>query len=149
MLSYDGFRLIKIAGGSTDGYVVENGIVEYEPDIKYRIEKKNAFDPTIIIRREPYHEDTITCTAILNPEEYNILVSHITNVEQLFIEFDLANTTMQFPILVDKLPKLDDDSRSFKGELKITFTSIYQELVPINFDAVFGWGTSWDESWGF
>jgi len=149
MLSYDGFRIIKIANGQTDGYVVENGIVEYEPDIKYRIEKKNAFDPTIIIRREPYHEDSIECEAILLPVEYDNLVEHLSDAEQLYIEFDIVDTTLQFPIILDKLPKLEDDSRSFKNNVKFSFKSIYQELNYINFNNIFGWGADWGENWGF
>ncbi|MCD4828919.1 MAG: hypothetical protein K8R90_05760 [Candidatus Cloacimonetes bacterium] len=54
MLCYDGFRIIKIAGGIYFGYVVPNGVVEYQPGIKYRINKKNAFDPTISIRRDTH-----------------------------------------------------------------------------------------------
>lgn len=149
MLSYDGFRIIKIADGIVDGYVVENGIVEYEPEIKYRIEKKNAFDPTIIIRRDPYHEDSIECEAILLPVEYDNLVNHITTANELYIEFDTADETLQFPITFDKLPKLEDDSRSFMNKVKFSFKSIYQSLSHIDFNNIFGWGNDWGENWGF
>jgi len=149
MLSYDGFRIINISGGVMDGYVIENGVIEYEPVIKYRIEKKNAFDPTIIIRREPYHEDSIECEAILLPIEYDELYNHLTTAEQLYIEFDTAETILQFPVIVDKLPKLEDESRSFKSKVKFTFKSIYTELTPINFDQIFGYGNDWGENWGF
>ena len=149
MLSYDGFRIIKIANGTTSGYVIENGIVNYEPVIKYKIEKKNAFDPTIIIRREPYNEDIIECEAILNPDEYDNLLAHLISAEQLYIEFDTSETTLQFPVIVDKLPKLDDETRSFKNNIKLSFKSIYQTLNPINFDDIFGWGASWGSNYGF
>ena len=149
MLSYDGFRIIKIANGITDGYVIEDGNVEYEPVIKYRIEKKNAFDPTIIIKREPYHEDSIECEAILLPVEFDNLIEHLTNADQLYIEYDIIDKTLQFPITIDKLPKLEDETRSFKSKVKFICKSIYQQLNPIDFDSIFGWGADWGENWGF
>ncbi len=149
MLCYDGFRIIKLAGGICSGYVVPNGVVEYQPGIKYRIEKKNAFDPTIVIRREPYHEDAIECEALLNAAEYDELFEHLTDADQLFIEFDAAETTLQFPVTTDKLPKLEDDSRSHRGRVKFTLKSVYQQLNPIDFDSIFGWGQSWGLNFGY
>ena len=149
MLSYDGFRIIKITGGQANGYVVENGIVDYEPVVKYRVEKQNAFDPTIIIRREPYHEDSIDCEAILLPIEFDNLVEHLTGADQLYIEFNTADAKLQFPIITDKLPKLEDDTRSFTNKVKFSFKSIYQSLSYINFNDIFGWGTGWGKNWGF
>ena len=149
MFKYDGFRLIAIRNGNIDGYVVPDATVEYQPEIKYRIEKISAFDPTIIIKREPYHADQIECEAILLPAEYNTLCSHLTTADELFIEFDTADQILQFPVTVDKLPKLEDESRSFKSLVKFTLSSIYKELNVIDFDNVFGYGNDWGENWGF
>jgi len=149
MFKYDGFRLVAITNGNIDGYVVPDATVEYQPEIKYKIQKKNAFDPTIIIKREPYHEDQIECEAILLPTEYNNLNNHLITANELFIEFDTADQTLQFPVTVDKLPKLEDESRSFKSLVKFTLSSIYKELNYIDFDNVFGYGNDWGENWGF
>lgn len=149
MLGYDGFRLIKIKDGNISGYVVEHGLVEYEPILKYRVKKECAFDPTIIIKRGKYHEDSIECEAILLQVEYDNLVEHITDAEQLYIEFDVAEATYQYPIIVDKLPKLEDDTRSFKNKVKFSFKSIYQDLNIIDFNNIFGWGNDWGGNWGF
>lgn len=149
MFKYDGFRIISITNGIVDGYVVPDATVEYQPEIKYRIEKKNAFDPTIIIKRDAYHDDQIECEAILLPTEYNTLCSHLTTADQLFIEFDTAKQILQFPVTVDKLPKLEDETRSFKSQVKLTLNSIYTSLEFIDFDNVFGYGNDWGENWGF
>jgi hypothetical protein len=135
--------------GAIDGYVVADATVDYQPDIKYRIEKKNAFDPTIIIKREPYHDDVIECQAILLPSEYETLSSKLTSADKLYIEFDSGNKTLQFPVTVEKLPKLEDDSRSFKSKIKFTLNSIYKQLNYIDFDNVFGYGNDWGDNWGF
>ena len=149
MLCYDGFRIIKIANGNYSGFVVPDGIVEYQPGIKYRIEKKNAFDPTIIIRKEPYRIDSIECEALLDASDYDLLVEQLTNADQLYIEIDAADATLQFPVTTDKLPKLEDESRSHRGRVKFTLKSIYQQLNPIDFDSVFGWGNNWGINFGF
>lgn len=149
MFQFDGFRLISITNGVIDGYVVADATVGYQPNIKYRIEKKNAFDPTVIIRREPYHDDEIECQAILLPNEYATLCDKLISAENLYIEFDSADKTLQFPVTVDKLPKLEDDTRSFKSKVKFTLSSIYKELNYIDFDNVFGYGNDWGDNWGF
>ena len=149
MLGIDGFRIIKISAGVTAGYVVENGTVDYQPSIKYRIEKKNAFDPTIIIKREPYHYDSIECEAYIKAEEYDNLLASLTNGLLYFIEFDTSETVIQLPVTISKLPKLEDLNRSYRGKIKFSLRSIYQEITPIDFDNIFGWGTSWGKNYGF
>lgn len=149
MLGYDGFRIIRIKDGVMTGYTVEHGIVDYEPVVKYRIEKECAFDPTIVIRRGEYREDSIECEAILNATEYDNLRDHLLAADELYIEFDGVDSVMQFPITVEKFPKLEDARRSFRGSYKITFTSLYTEYTLIDFDSIFGWGTSWDKNYGF
>lgn len=149
MLSIDGFRLIKIKTGVFSGYTVESGTVLYQPELKYRIEKKNAFDPTLIIKRDPYHEDLIDCEAILNPEEYEELYLFLTDYDALYLEFDSSEHTLQYPVQINKLPKLEDELRSFKGNFKFTLKSIYTVLTPIDFNSIFGYGNAYGNNYGF
>jgi len=149
MLRLEGFRLIRIIKGVYSGYTVENGTVLYQPEIKYKIEKKNAFDPTIIIKRQAYNEDSIDCQAFLNAEEYNSLVSFLTENNTLYIEFDTKQKTMQLPINTYKLSKLEDDNRSFKGAIKFSFKSLYTDLTLIDFENVFGYGSNYGNNYGF
>ncbi len=149
MLRLEGFRLIRILKGIYSGYTVENGTVLYQPEIKYRIEKKNAFDPTIQIRRYPYHEDIIDCEAILNPNEYEEIYDFLTDYDALYIEFDSSERTLQYPVQVNKLPKLEDDYRSFSGNFKFSLKSLYTVLTPIDFNNIFGYGNVYGNNYGF
>jgi len=149
MLRYDGFRIISIAGGVYAGFVVESGVIDYQPQRKYRVEKQCAFDLTILIRREPYNEDSIECEAYLPATQYDELYNILSDADQLYIEFDAGSGTLQFPVVIDKLPKLDDDARSHRSRIKFTLTSIYKQLSPIDFDSVFGYGAGWGDCWGF
>lgn len=149
MLVYDGFRLIGIKEGSINGFIVENGTVSYQPEVKYKIEKRNAFNPTIIIKRQAYNEDNIDCQAFLKAEEYNNLVNFLTESDSLYIEFDTKQKTMQLPIYTFRLPKLEDDNRSFKGAVKFSFKSLYTTLTPIDFENIFGYGNNYGFNYGF
>jgi hypothetical protein len=48
-----GWRLIRQTPQMIYYFNCSNGQVEYAPNQKYRIEKKNAYDPTLIHRRKP------------------------------------------------------------------------------------------------
>ena len=61
-------RFIKIAT-SVSMLTLEHANLDYSPHKKYLIEKTNAYDPTLMIRREPYYEDSIKVDAPLNPTE--------------------------------------------------------------------------------
>ena len=62
-----GFKLIRWADEGIDYFFCPNGQIEYSPSQKYRIEKKNAYDLTIIHRREAYREDSFDLEAVLEP----------------------------------------------------------------------------------
>ncbi len=47
-----GFRMIRVDNSGHSIYTCEEAVIEYAPKLKYRIEKKNAFDPTILHQRE-------------------------------------------------------------------------------------------------
>jgi len=49
-----GWRLIRQTSNGVFYFNCTTGQVEYSPRRKYRIEKKNAFDPTILHQRDEY-----------------------------------------------------------------------------------------------
>jgi hypothetical protein len=57
MAAIKGFKLIRWSSEGIFFLICEHGEVEYIPSRKYRIEKKNAFNPTIVHQREEYRED--------------------------------------------------------------------------------------------
>ncbi|MDD3524525.1 MAG: hypothetical protein PHQ41_07505 [Candidatus Cloacimonetes bacterium] len=57
MAAIKGFKLIRWNSQGVFFLSREHGEVEYIPRRKYRIEKKNAFNPTIIHQREEYSGD--------------------------------------------------------------------------------------------
>ena len=149
MLKIDGFRLIKVGSGSITENVVSLGAVNYIPSIKYEIVKTNAFDPTKIIMRNPYHEDAIDCEAVLSPTEYEVLLDFIVSGQEFYLEFDVSGETKQLPVVVEKLPKMEEDTRFNTNKMKLSFKSIYKNYTPIDFSDTFGWGNSWGSNWGF
>jgi len=132
-----GFRMIRTGNGNSY-YSCENGQVEYVPKLKYRIEKKNAFDPTILHQREPYREDTINIEAILYPEEYNAFLYFLTQEGRFYIEFTFYGTLVrQYPVIVTQLPKMPDDLHEDPEKIKVTLESRYtEELTFINFEYI-------------
>jgi len=64
MANIKGFKLIRWADDGIYYFICPNGQVEYDPSQKYRIEIKNAYDPTIIHRREAYREDSFDLEAV-------------------------------------------------------------------------------------
>lgn len=150
MLSYDGFRIIKSKDGVITAYNVTEGRVDYEPVIKYRIEKKCAFDPTITIRRGAYHEDKILCVAILSPAGYSNFRDFMLDADSLWIEFDDSESTQQYPITeISQLPKLSDDGRRCTTDYDIEYISLYTNYTPIDFSSLLGWGSNWGGNYGF
>lgn len=106
---------------------VNDALVEYRPDKKYRIEKKNAFDPSYIHRRGAYYEDTITISAILSPDLYETLKNTLMAAGWLYVEFAYkGGTVRQLPVVVSAFPVLTDDLREYTAETKITLISRYR-----------------------
>ncbi len=149
MDNYDGFRLIGVQQGIASGMLMVHGVVSYQPDVKYRIEKKNAFNPSIIIRRGRYHEDTIECQAIIDSEKYDELLNFLNSSELLYIEFSSKNKKYQLPVYVHKFPRLEDEARSFKDAFKFSLRSVYEDGSAIDFDNIFGYGNSYGNNYGF
>ncbi|MDP3114060.1 MAG: hypothetical protein Q8M98_04705 [Candidatus Cloacimonadaceae bacterium] len=132
-----GFRMIRTGSGNSF-YTCENGQVEYVPKLKYRIEKKNAFNPVILHQREPYREDAINIEAVLRPEEYSAFLYFLTIPGKFYIEFTWYSTLIrQFPVTVTQLPKMPDDLHEYPEKIKVSLESRYTgELAFINFDYI-------------
>jgi hypothetical protein len=111
--------------------------VDYQPNKKYRVEKKNAFDPTYIHRREPYYEDSIAIAAILTPTLYSALDAMFRTPGLLFVEFaHQGGYVKQFQVEVTGFPTLNDDLREYTSETKISLVARYS--TP---PAVIDWDT--------
>jgi hypothetical protein len=141
-------RFIKIAT-SVSMLTLEHANLDYSPHKKYLIEKTNAYDPTLMIRREPYYEDSIKIDAPLSPTEYSELKAFLMSEGKLYVEYYNEEGKKQFPVIIEKYPAQSDDLRYFADFSKIELKSIYKELSPINYDEAPGWGESWGLSWGF
>ncbi len=91
MAAIKGFRLIWQTPQSVNYFSCSNGQVEYSLRRKYRLEKKNAFDPTILHLRDEYREDSFDLQATLNPDEYYTLMSFTTAAGNLYLEYNAYN----------------------------------------------------------
>ncbi len=132
----NGWRMIRVSSGNSV-YACERGTVEYSPKLKYRIEKKNAFDPAYIHRREPYREDEFTLEAPLLPEFYASLLYFLTQPGSFYLEFDHAGARKQFPVTIDSLPRCADDLHEYRDAVKFTLESRYTGTpTAINFDII-------------
>lgn len=132
-----GFRMIRTGSGNSF-YTRDNGRVEYVPKLKYRIEKKNAYDHAILHQREPYREDVINIEAVLRPEEYSAFLYFLTIPGKFYIEFTMYGTFIkQFPVIITQLPKMPDDLHEYPEIIKLSLESRYTgELTIINFDYI-------------
>jgi hypothetical protein len=109
------------------------GQVDFKPAVKYRIEKKNAFDPTLIIRRDAYHEDTIECQAVVEPGEYHDLYAFLIGEGQLYAEwtaYDQVNH--QYAVEVSALPEQPDDLHEYPEKVKFSLISRYTGVPGYN-----------------
>lgn len=121
-----GFKLIRWADDGIFYFYCPHGQIEYSPNRKYRIEKKNAFDPSIIHRREAYREDSFDLEAILAPDEYYSLLNLLLGPGKLYLEYTAhANINSQFPVTVSQLPKCPDDLHEYPSKVKFSLESRY------------------------
>lgn len=126
MAIISGFNLIRLTPGGVHYLNCTNGQVDYNPERKFRLEKKNAFDPSIIHYRDEYHVDTFDLQAILTPEGYNTLMSFITSAGQLYLEYTAYNEVKsQFPVRVTNFPKCPDDLHEYSDKVKFIVESRY------------------------
>ena len=129
------FKLYKVNdNGTLSVFFAADGQLEYTPSIKYRINKKSALDPTIIIRREPYQSDTLTCVFYGSPADYQTLINFLEVAGDFYIEFEIGDTIKQLPVRLDKLPVLADDSRVDYGDYKFSLISLYEAFEALEFN---------------
>jgi hypothetical protein len=128
--------MIRVDNSGHSIYTCEEAVIEYSPKLKYRIEKKNAFDPTILHQRESYREDTISLELIQYPEEFNAFTYFLTQEGKFYIEFIVMGTLVkQFPVIVTQYPKAADEIREDPEKVKVTLLSSYIGSPGfINFD---------------
>ena len=121
-----GWKLIRWDTLAINYYICANGQVEYSPQKKYRIEKKNAFDPTIIHRRDEYREDSFDLEAVLTAEEYYTLLEFLDGLGRLYLEYTAYNSiNSQFPVTITQLPKCPDDLHEYPTKVKFSLESRY------------------------
>ena len=121
-----GFKLIRWADQGIYYLNCPNGQIEYSPSQKYRIEKKNVYDPTIIHRREAYREDSFDLEAVLEPSEYYSLMNFLLGSGKLYLEYTAYSShNSQFPVTISELPKCPDDLHEYPTKVKISLESRY------------------------
>jgi hypothetical protein len=121
-----GWRLIRLSQGELYFYNCLNGQVDYNPNRKYRLEKRNAFDPTIKHQRDEYREDTFELQAILRPSEYYALINFITAPGMLYLEYTAHDKIRsQFPVTLVNMPKCPDDLHEYPEKIKFSLESRY------------------------
>jgi len=126
MAAIKGWRLIRHSTQGTYYFNCTSGQVEYSPRRKYRIEKKNAFDPSILHQRDEYREDSFDLQATLNPDEYYTLMNFITASGRLYLEYTAYNEIKsQFPVTVSQFPKCPDDLHEYPEKVKFSLESRY------------------------
>jgi hypothetical protein len=126
MVAIKGWKLIRQDDQVVNYYLCQNGQVEYEPTQKYRLEKKNAYDPTYLDRRDAYREDSFDLQATLNPDECYILMNFITASGSLYLEYTAYNEVRsQFPVTVSQFPKCPDDLHEYPEKVKFSLESRY------------------------
>jgi len=130
--------------------------ISYNPKLKYNIEVKSSIDPTIVYKREPYHEDSLDINAILSPEEYqelyNLLNSPAGNGLEgavFYVEFEYNGAIKQLPVEVDSLPPMSDYQRYGNDMPKFSLVSRYKSYTPIDVSVIYGYGASYGSLYGF
>lgn len=133
----NGVRLIRRTQSSGNFfYLLPYCMVEHQPKVQYRIDKANAFNPTILHRREPYHVDTITLKTPITPTDYRSLYAFLL-AESLtyYVEFETDGVLRQYPVVFSQLPACPDDLHEYPAEISLVAESRYVDpLSIINFD---------------
>ena len=124
----------------------------YEPKIDYKVNKKNAIDPTIRYRYGMYAEDKITMKCLLCPDEYMKLYRFIIHSDELEIHFRIGGKVMSFPIAHEQIPQMTDNGRLYNEIYTFTFKSVYHPTPPEedgDDGGAQGYGTSYGAFYGY
>ncbi len=116
--------MIRIADGTASMFHCVTGQIDYKPQKKYRIEKKNAFNPAISHRRGEYREDHFELHAILNPGTYAELLDFLAG-GKYYLEFMHGDVKAQFPVHIVSLPDCPDDLHEYPEKVKFSCESCY------------------------
>ncbi len=117
--------MIRLANGMASTYHCDTGQIYYKPQKKYRIEKKNAFNPAISHRRGEYREDHFELHAILNPDTYAELLAFLDAGGKYYLEFMHGQAKKQFPVHITSLPDCPDDLHEYPEKAKFSCESCY------------------------
>ena len=113
-------------------FYISNARLDWKPDKKYRIEKINAFDPTVIHRDGAYNEDTIDVVAIISAYSCPSLIAFLKTAGTLYVEFTRGGGVItQLPVVCTKYPEMSDDLREYTGETSFTLVSRYTEYPEV------------------
>lgn len=138
MANMTGIRLI--CRTLTEGNLflsLTHAMVKYSPNLKYRLEKKNAYDPTYTHRREPYHHDGFNIDVCLDPVGYAQLYAYLQNIGDFYLEYSSNSVMKQFPVEITQMPVCPDDLHEHPAMTSIAFQSLYVGTLPfINFDII-------------
>ena len=126
MVAIKGWKLIRQDDQGVNYYFCQNGQVEYSPNQKYRLEKKNAYDPTYLHRREAYREDSFDLEGVLTADEYYNLMEFVLAGGRLYLEYTAhGSINSQFPVTISQLPKCPDDLHEYPVKIKFGLESRY------------------------
>lgn len=125
---FSGIRIYSIVG-APNGFIKDSypdAKIDYQPGVKYRVDKDNAFDSSIIHRRGAYCVDRITVMSPITPALYDNVYAMLLRDVPTYIEFYRNNVRKQFKItsIVD-LPTCPDDLNEYPDLIKFTVESRY------------------------
>ncbi|MDD2650541.1 MAG: hypothetical protein RBS16_01895 [Candidatus Cloacimonadales bacterium] len=147
------FKLIKIKDGLCYIMLFDDAIINYTPSVKYKVEKKNAFDPSIVVKRHQYRQDDFECSVICNPDSnYSNalkLIDFLSDEAVFYIETEVNNEPLQRMITYIELPVIKNDARVFTDLIKFKLSSIYKEHNYIDFSNLYGYGNNYGACYGF
>lgn len=104
-----------------------HAMVDFKPKVKYKYEKANAFDPTYIHRREPYHVDEFALASPVTSAEYGALYDYLNRDDalQYYLEYRSNGVLKQFPVDISDFPECPDDLHEHPATVKFSAVSRY------------------------
>lgn len=141
MAVVSGFELIRESGGRYDVLAYPSGMVDVKPDVRFGIEKKNAFDPSIIVRKNRYRVDTFDCQVVLTPTGYNSLISfmNVANASYYIEYHKYGDQSAQYPVIITKYPSRPDNLCEYNQSVSFTLQASYVTIpVYVNYRDIMG-----------